>query len=70
MKNLAMAVREPQGTACLFFNQMYAVPEHAVPFKGKTLGNRIFIDAVPNYPDVAGTAGNRREPHEHFKGIK
>jgi hypothetical protein len=65
-----MAVREPQGTACLFFRQFHAVPEHAVPLKGKTLGNRIFIDAVPNYPDVAGTAGNRMEPHEHFRGMK
>ena len=65
MKNPAMAVREPQGTACLFFNQMYAVPEHAVPLKEKTSGT-----AVPDYPDVAGTAGNRKEPHKHFEGIK
>jgi hypothetical protein len=56
MKIPAKAFREPHETECLFFKQMYAVPVHAVSLKGKNLGNRIFIDAVPNLPDVAGTA--------------
>jgi|TARA_R110000822_G_scaffold107138_2_gene235550 hypothetical protein len=50
----------------LFLGQIHAVPEHAVPPKGKNLWNRIFFDAVPEYPDVAGTAWNRMEPHELF----
>ena len=50
-----MAFREPHVTECLFFKQLYAVPVHAVSLKGKNLGNRIFIDAVPNSPDVLGT---------------
>jgi hypothetical protein len=54
----------------LVWGQFHAVPEHAVPPKGKNLWNRIFFDAVPEYPDVAGTAWNRMEPHEHFEDIK